>query len=267
MNEQDTKLMNTAIKKIAPAIYKDALSPAFKKLGKFGEDIVSTIRLVAFPIQYGALFQKRLEQHLQKILSKIPKDKLTFPHDAIQIPILEQLKNYDKNEMHNEAIIAEMYQNLLASSYHKNTSKLVHPRFVKIISELSTDEGLLFKTIGLNKNKYVFYMGDLNERKLYIKQNNFKSIFQYDTTDKQINRNNIYTYYDIIGINLDNLINPDYAGMYIDNLQNLGLITFQSSSAKIFKIRVKGLSRFDTNGLIYNLSDFGKLLFGIINNT
>jgi hypothetical protein len=143
---------------------------------------------------------------------------------------------------------------------------LVHPRFSKINSDLSPDEGLLFQNIGSNKNKYVFFIGDLNERKLYIKSHNFKSIFRDEVIPKneKINRNNIYTNYNVIGINLDNLTTPEYSGMYIDNLQKLGLIRFEPSSSKSFKIKEKVLERFSVDCQIYNLSDFGQLLFNLV---
>ena len=266
LDECTEKLLETTVKETIQSIYQDTLSPALKEVGQIALDAVKTIKLVTAPIQYGAYLQTRLEQHLEKSLKDIPKEKLVNPHDSIQIPIFEQLKNYDKDEQNNEAIIAEMYQNLLSSAYNKDTSPLVHPRFSKIISDLSPDEGLLFQNIGSHKNKYVFFIGDLNERKLYIKANNFKSIFRDEIIpeNKKINRNDIYTNYNAIGINLDNLKTPEYSGMYIDNLQKLGLIRFEPSSSKSFKISEKGLERFSVDGQIYNLSDFGQLLFNLV---
>lgn len=58
---------------VVKEVYSDGVSPALKEIGKFGEDIVKTIRLLTIPIQYTAHIQDRLEKHFEKIAKEIPK--------------------------------------------------------------------------------------------------------------------------------------------------------------------------------------------------
>jgi hypothetical protein len=231
LDELSEKLIETAVKETIQPIYKDAISPTLQEIGSFTQDALKTIRLLTAPIQYCAHLQDRLVQHLEKSLKNIPKEKLVKPHDSIQIPILEQLKNYQNEEQYDEVIIAKMFQNLLSSAYNKDTSKLVHPRFSKIISDLSPDEALLFH-----------HMAE-------------KIIFCSD--------------FDILKKSLKEIHNKTYISMYFNNLKQLGLIkihnytdknSFTTSNKYTYH---RGITV--ENDKIYEVTDFGLLFYDIIN--
>ena len=231
MDELSEKLIETALKETIQPIYKDTISPVLQEIGSFTQDAVKTIRLLTAPIQYGAHLQDRLVRHLEKSLKNIPQEKLVKPHDSIQIPILEQLKNYQNEEHYDEVIIAKMFQNLLSSAYNKDTSKLVHPRFSKIISDLSPDEAFLFHYMAENKTWC----------------SNF----------------------DILKKHLKEIHNKTYISMYFNNLEQLGLIKIYNYTDKNSSTTSNNYT--PHRGIIveynkiYEVTDFGLLFYDIIN--
>ena len=164
--------MNT--KDIIPAevvkeVYNDGVSPALKEIGKFGKDIVKTIRLLTTPIQYTAHIQDRLEKHFEKISKEIPEECKVVPPEPILIPILEKLKYHDPDDIKDE--LSKMYQELLKKSFDKTTTSIVHPSFVDIIGQLSPDEVSLLDQVayGYEYHNMVLVYDDYNNKgKLYI---------------------------------------------------------------------------------------------------
>jgi hypothetical protein len=231
LDELSEKLIETAVKETIQPIYQDTLSPALLEIGKIAQDAVKTIRLFTAPIQYGAYLQNRLEQHLEKSLQHIPKENLVTPHNSIQMPIFEQLKNYDKEEQYNEAVIVAMYQNLLSSAYNKDTSPLVHPRFTKIISDLSSDEAMLFNYTCKGQ--------------LYC--SHFSSLVSH----------------------VKKVQNKEYIKMYFNNLQQLGLINILNyTDVNNFE---NSYDYNSDNSItihedkIYEVTEFGLLFHNIVN--
>jgi len=225
LDELSEKLIEVAVKETIQPIYKDTLSPALNEIGKIGYDAVKTIRLFTAPIQYGAYLQTRLEKHLEKALKNISKEEMVKPHNAIQMPIFEELKNYDIEEQYNEKVISEMYQNLLSSAYDKNTSTLVHPRFVRIVADLSPDEAILFNYICHGKSS--------------------TSDFKY------------------LGSLVEKVENKEYLKIYFNNLEQLGLIKIHNYNAIMYSEPEIGIMVI--NDKIYEPTEFGLLFYNIVN--
>ena len=170
---------------VVKEVYSDGVSPALKEIGKFGKDIVKTIRLLTIPIQYTAHIQDRLEKHFEKIAKEIPKENRVVPPEPILIPILEKLKYHDADNIKDE--LSKMYQELLKKSFDKNTTSIVHPSFVDIIGQLSPDEVSLFNQISHTHKYYnkVFVYDDYDKKgQLYVQDNNFIRIVRKNFQSK-----------------------------------------------------------------------------------
>ncbi|MFJ3317174.1 Abi-alpha family protein [Herbaspirillum huttiense] len=123
-------------------VYNDALSPAVKQFGQFGEDVLKVARLVLFPIQYAATLQDRLAKHLKTSIEQVPPARRVVPPEPLAAPIVEQLKYHD-----DASEIGRLFINLLSRAMDKERSGEAHPAFVQIIGQLAPDEAVLIGQI------------------------------------------------------------------------------------------------------------------------
>jgi hypothetical protein len=128
------------IKSIVPVdqVYKDALSPAMKQIGKALESVAKTSRFLMAPFDYLATQHDRWQRYLQKVSEKVDVANLTEGHPQIVIPTLEGLSLTYEN-----SLLSEMFINLLANSIDKTKQDLAHPAFPNLIKQLSHDEAVL----------------------------------------------------------------------------------------------------------------------------
>ena len=271
---------------VVKEVYNDSMSPAFKEVGKFGKDIVKTVRLLTIPIQYTAHIQDRIEKHFEKLSKEIPKENRVIPPEPILIPILEKLKYYDSDNIQDE--LSKMYQELLKKSFDKNTISIVHPSFVDIIGQLSPDEVSLFNQIATNYKYFnlVFVYEDYeNQGKLYVQDDNFVRIVENNfQTKKEISftdkKKQIIKNLDMISISFSNLLNVEYAQAYLEHLEKLGLIenykqypnnqsyTIRKNCEKKEQILNKGkythFENIDVKSKAYRLTEFGNLFYNVV---
>jgi len=269
---------------VVKEVYSDGVSPALKEVGKFGKDIVKTIRLLTIPIQYTAHVQDRLEKYFEKISKEIPDEHKVVPPEPILIPILEKLKYHDPDDIKDE--LSKMYQELLRKSFDKTTTSIVHPSFIDIIGQLSPDEVNLFNQIADGYKYYnivLVYDDYHNEGKLYIQDDSFIRIIEnkdkkemsFSDKKKQIIKN-----LDMISISFTDLLNSEYAQAYIEHLEKLGLIENykQYPNDVKYTIRVKDkksehlfnkskysyLKNISVKSKAYRLTEFGKLFHNVV---
>ncbi|NVD74563.1 DUF4393 domain-containing protein [Duganella sp. BJB488] len=140
MNELD--LIKSIPPEVAKAAYHDAVSPALKETGKIGEDLVKTVRLVLFPLQYAATLQDRLARHFQKSIERVPEERRVAPVESLALPITEQLRFHDE-----KSVVGDMFVSLLARAMDKERVGEAHPAFVQIVSQLAPDEAVLIRQI------------------------------------------------------------------------------------------------------------------------
>ena len=148
------------IKTIIPLdkVYKDALSPAMKQIGKSLESVAKTSRFLLAPIDYLAAQHDRWERYLKKVSEKVQEENLVEGHPQIVIPTLEGLSLTYEN-----SLLSELFINLLANSIDKTKQDLAHPAFPNIIKQLSHDEAVIL--FYLKKKPYkIRQQSDLNER-------------------------------------------------------------------------------------------------------
>lgn len=137
---------------------EEGLTPVTKSLG----DSVGHTLSVAWQIAFGGLDaklkkldykrQKDIEsfrQELDSKINKIPLENLTEAEMHIVGPTLETSKYYfEKEDLRN------MFSSLIASSVDRSKSNLVHPSFVEIIKQLSSNDAqnILLLSKGFNNS-------------------------------------------------------------------------------------------------------------------
>lgn len=147
------------IKNIIPVdkVYKDALSPAMKQIGKSLESVAKTSRFLLAPLDYLAAQHDRWERYLKKVSEKVKDENLVEGHPQIVIPTLEGLSLTYEN-----TLLSELFINILANSIDKTKQDLAHPAFPNIIKQLSHDEAVIL--FYLKKKAYkIRQQSDLNE--------------------------------------------------------------------------------------------------------
>ncbi|RKR31695.1 uncharacterized protein DUF4393 [Paraburkholderia sp. BL17N1] len=138
----DLDLMKALPSEIVKGAYDDAISPALKEAGKFGQDVAKTLRLVLFPLQYAAALQERLAQHLERSIARVPEDRRVAPVESLALPIAEHLKFHDE-----QSVVGAMFERLLARAMDRERVAEAHPAFVQIVGQLAPDEAILIRQI------------------------------------------------------------------------------------------------------------------------
>ena len=125
-------------------VYQDTLQPAAKQIGHSLETVTKTVNIALAPIKALVWGYEKIEDYIttrvSEKLKNIPEENITTPPTEIAGPAVEALRfsGNDKN-------LRELYANLLASSMDINTQYLIHPGYVEIIKNLSSDEAILLQ--------------------------------------------------------------------------------------------------------------------------
>lgn len=192
---------NNDNEKILIEVYKDAISPVAKEVGKMValpfqaiNAALSGARIWVAEKQYN--YERTLELLAQKMRG-ISIDNISPPENYIAVPALQQISYcYDSEELRN------MYANLLASSMQNDKKWEIHPSFVDIIKQLSPDEAKILKKLNQVGREAIVSIAANNEKG--------ESIITYKD-------------YSLIGYKAQ-CDNPQNTNVYIDNLCRLGLI-------------------------------------------
>jgi len=127
---------------VVPELYKDAVSPAAKEIGKGLKTVAQAANIALRPVAGLVWGYEKIEDYviseLPKKLSKRGGDEIISPEPHLAGPLLESLKYTGYKDS-----LREMYLNLLATSMDKDTAEKAHPSFVEIIRQLSSDEAKL----------------------------------------------------------------------------------------------------------------------------
>lgn len=118
-------------------LYDDALSGPAKELGKLGADALKVARLLLFPLQIAASFQDRLEPLFERLAQRVPPERRLdrgIPAEIVG-PCLDHMQYLsDRSELW------QMFEEVLARALDKDGIASVHPAFVVLIRQLSSDE-------------------------------------------------------------------------------------------------------------------------------
>lgn len=131
--------------KILELVYKDLAQPGVQKVGMCLSTVLGLGNTVLLPIKLlnekaRILYQRHMDKYKDN-LEKIPNNDLVEVEPEIGVPILQNLE-YTSNEK-----LSDLYINLLTNASDKKYVINTHPRFVKIIDNISPDEALILEKL------------------------------------------------------------------------------------------------------------------------
>lgn len=136
-------------------VYRDALQPAVKEIGKGLEDIAKTANLILAPFTLCGAYSTRFRKWCKRLENEIDEKNMQEAQPNILIPTLAGLAiNPD------ETLLGEMFFNILKSSIDKTKQKFLSPAFPKILEQLSKDEAViltLIKKYGEIRFEYLYW--------------------------------------------------------------------------------------------------------------
>lgn len=141
------------------AAYQDAIQPAAKQTGEFGEDLLKALRLALFPIQLAAGLQDCFRHFVRASVARVPPERQVSPAPQIAGPVLEGVRYEPEGTP-----IDRMFSELLSTAMDSERLKDAHPAFPLLIRQLSTDEAQILnfiaKSQALLKMVQIFYFRD-----------------------------------------------------------------------------------------------------------
>jgi len=133
-------------------IYRDALQPGARQVGKGLETILKAVNASLAPLKaYVWAWEKAaswITVQVAKRLKDVPQERLITPAPNVAVPAMIALTYTGEIPP-----LAELYANLLATSMDKNSASQAHPGFVDIIRQLTPDEA---RVVGLFAVKPAF---------------------------------------------------------------------------------------------------------------
>lgn len=128
---------------LAKKIYDDVFSPALKKAWNALWDIIWLVTNITIPIAMmnnysNFILQKNIEKY-EKKLEQIKEEDRIKVLPEIWVPILDKLTYYNNEKL------SDLFLELLKKASNKNEVTQVHPKFIKIIENLSEDEAIILE--------------------------------------------------------------------------------------------------------------------------
>lgn len=146
--QNNTNQTISAVSEIVKAIpiYQDIAQPAAKEVGKNLLVVSKTISMALAPLKVLVWGYEQVEGYLTKRvaekLSSIPEEKIVTPDPKIVGPAIEALRYVGANE---DIGIREMYASLIANAMDIDKKDFVHPAYVDVLKNMSSDEALILK--------------------------------------------------------------------------------------------------------------------------
>jgi len=239
-------------------VYQDTLQPSAKQIGKSLETVAKTVNIALAPIKVLVWGYEKIEefisQSVTKKLQNVPEENIITPSPSIAGPTIEALR-FTGEDLN----LRELYSNLLANAMDNTTADSIHPGYVEIIKNLSSDEALILQAF-CSQNQFplidIFHqIPELNsEVVVYRNFSHFKNFY--------------------------NLKRPDLTSVYIDNICRLGLTEIPvgkyiikkglyerlENDNSLFTLKAniaQGKGFIDFNRKVIRLTNFGELF---INN-
>lgn len=124
-------------------IYRDLLKPGFNEIG---EGIGNIIKLALGPISAAVWGYDTLSEYLDKAIKEyllkkqVSNEKIIVPEPSVAVPTIGAIMyTWHKEELR------KMFINLLGASMNMDTASFVHPAFVEIIKQLSSEDAMFLK--------------------------------------------------------------------------------------------------------------------------
>lgn len=216
-------------------LYKDLFKPGMQKAGSALATVLDGANLILLPLKL--LNEKSkiyFEKNLEKYSEKLNNNKELTPTQVPQyvgLPIIDKLTYLDQNEL------AETFINLLTKASFDETLKLVHPTYISILNNLSADEAKILFHFKDNKripfvDFYIHRYVEKIEKPEFFDDKGMKSweqlkqMIDYSTQNKEDLF--IKAAWNLTGIeNSVDLMFPENIDIYIENLEQNGLISFE----------------------------------------
>ncbi|RQQ24572.1 DUF4393 domain-containing protein [Burkholderia stagnalis] len=208
---------------VVQAAYGDAVSGALQEAGKLGVDFFKTVRLMLFPLQFGAALQDRLARHISSSVGRVPEGRRVEPVESIALQIIDRLKFQEDGSQ-----ITELYLNLLARAMDKERVGEAHPAFVQIISQLAPDEALLIEQIA-STSFSVYLRPPKQGDEIYDAKARAQLILNVNMSDEQKTRLRS------IAVRPEELAQPDLLYTYIEHLVSLGVVVYTNDPRREFQ--------------------------------
>lgn len=165
------KILTTALEPTANEYFQNAngqgadLARATKALAGAGASICEvgskTVEIFLDPFRVAIYGYDRIKEKfipkLQRLIEGIPSEDLTAPDEEIVGSILEAVRFKTNNEE-----ISDLFAALLASAMNTKEKDIVHPAYIQIINEISSDEAKIIKYFATSPNLDVYPMLNLN---------------------------------------------------------------------------------------------------------
>lgn len=199
-NEDIKKTGLNIVTDLAKPIYTDALQPSAKVIGNNLEIVAKTVGVALAPLKLVVWGYDQIEKYLSdKIpekLNNISPEKIQSPPIEIAGPAIEALRyTTDLNE------VRELYVSLIANSMNIDKSDIVHPSYIHILKNLSSDEAKILPNL--------------------VKYDDYKLLgIEYVYNGVRISYLNNYAAIDI-GVDIKD---RSKVSIYIDNFLRLGII-------------------------------------------
>lgn len=212
MDELD--LIKAIPPEIAKAAYEDTVSPALKETGKIGEDLVKTVRLVLFPLQYAAALQDRLAKHLRKSIEGVPEERRIAPVESLALSIAEQLRFHDET-----SVVGNMFVSLLSRAMDRDRVGEAHPAFVQIVSQLAPDEAVLIQQIAAAQPSA--YMRPPKKDVAVLLRDEREALINASGMSDDQKR-----HLQGVAVRPEELAQPELVYTYIEHLVSLGIVSY-----------------------------------------
>lgn len=246
------KELMDALRSIPPELlleaYNDSSRGTLRQLGKVGEDLAKTLRLVLLPFQCTAFIQDRVEHAFKKAVEDVPEERRITPPESLILEVAEKLKYHP-----SDSIISNLYVNLITSATDADKVNKAHPAFIHVISQISPDEALFLREMSRNRvSAYCRRVADWgvvdsSERDEYFKEASFE-IFGVESQLLELMLKPEVFYF------------PQNFYMYVEHLRALELIEYVGNDIKIpDEWRSRKNSSHDF--WFINLSKFGQMFF------
>lgn len=190
-------------------IYQDAVQPAAKEIGKALGTIAKTVNVALAPISVLVWGYDKIKDFVDtdvaEKLENVAIEDIVTPPPHIAGPALESLKYTGSIDE-----LKELYANLIASSMDSKTTSEVHPSFVEIIKQLSSDEAKILTA----------FISEDQEPIISIRNN------RKDNTGGR----DVYRHFSVLGEKTE-CSNLELIPNYLNNLSRLGIIEIPENYA------------------------------------
>lgn len=144
MKDSQLNLVNVD-SELAKKIYDDVFSPSLKKAWNALSDIIGLVTSITVPIAMmnnytNFILRKNLKKYEKKLEDIDIADRVSV-NPEIWVPILEKLTYYNNDTLSN------LFLELLTKASNRKAISSVHPKYIKIIENLSEDEAIILKFI------------------------------------------------------------------------------------------------------------------------